>query len=256
MEKQILNELMQLEREKGIDIINARERGSRMLGAEHEESDWDILFLFSQPAHRYATIHGHIDSIHDPHLGADENIDLHGWNVDKFAGLLHDSNPNAIEYCREDAKEYIRFQGDGTFEDLTREARENFNHMSLYHHYRSMAKRNWKKYIKSGNDCTKGRQFYVARSLGAAQFIRCKGELPPMDARDLTDELHEHNETLASTLGFLTREKREGRGDEENEDIVGRLYKAEAELEPEPTDERTNKPAADIIDQFVVAAIQ
>jgi predicted nucleotidyltransferase len=255
MEDKIRDELFILERENDIHLINARERGSRMLGASHEDSDWDVLFLFSQNAANYATIHGHIDSIHEPHLGEDEEIDLHGWNIDKFGRLIRDSNPNAIEYCRPGAREYISFHSGGVFDELAEDARESFNHMSLYHHYISMGKRNWKKYIDSGNDCTLGRQFYVARSIAAAQYIRCEGELPPMDSGQLSDKMHENNDNPAATLSKLTTAKREGRGDIEAEDLVGRFYRAESEAPMDPTDERIDKPDDELIDEFIRRAI-
>jgi predicted nucleotidyltransferase len=254
-EREILDQLFRIEDENDINVINARVRGSRMLGAVHEDSDWDILFLFSQDCSKYATMHGHVDSIHEPHLGEDEDIDLHGWNVDKFGGLLADSNPNAIEYCREDPTEIVRFVDDGIFDEMATDARENFNHMSLYHHYISMAKRNWKKYVDSGNDPTKSRQFYVARAIAAAQYVRCEGELPPMNAKELADEMHEHNDNLAATLGELTVDKREGRGEAEAEDLVGRFYKAESEVPMEATDERIRSPDESLIDEFIETAI-
>lgn len=254
MEDKIRQELFRLEEEKDIHLINARERGSRMLGAEHEGSDWDVLFLFAQGASKYATIHGHIDSIHEPHLGENEEIDLHGWNIDKFAGLLADSNPNAIEYCREDPVEYISFHDGGVFDALAANARSAFNHMSLYHHYISMAKRNWKKYIDSGNDCTKGRQFYVARSLAMAQGIRKGGEMPPLDARELAD-YEPIDMELRKVLARLTEAKRAGHGEQENPDIVGPLYHDESDADMNVTDERINSPDTEIIDEFIETAL-
>lgn len=253
MDQKIFSELRDLKRENDIHLVNARERGSRMLGAEHDDSDWDVLFLFSQEPHRYATIHGRTDSIHAPHLGENEEIDLHGWNIDKFGDLIADSNPNAIEYCRPDAKEYITF-GDDSFDKLAENARENFNHMSLYHHYISMGKRNWKKYIDSGNDRTKGRQFYVARSIAAAQFIRKVGKLPPMDARDLANET-DLDKDLRKVLGKLTEAKRAGHGEQENADIVGQLYIRESEVNMDATDERIHSPDDSLIDDFIRAAL-
>jgi predicted nucleotidyltransferase len=256
MEMKIREKLCRLEDEKDIELINARERGSRMLGAEHDDSDWDVLFLFAQDADRYATIHGRIDSIHEPHLGEDEQIDLHGWNIDKFGELIRDSNPNAIEFCRKGAKEYIQAL-DPINEDflaLAKNARENFNHMSLYHHYISMGKRNWKKYIDSGNDCTKGRQFYVARSIAAAQHIRNSGTLPPMDAIRLSESACISDE-MSGILQKLTLAKRAGHGEQESPDIVGELYKAESEAPMEPTDERIDSPDTEIIDDFIRTAI-
>jgi len=254
MEMKIREELFRLEREKDIQLINARERGSRMLGAEHDDSDWDVLFLFRQEPDRYATIHGRIDSIHEPHLGENEEIDLHGWNIDKFGGLLQDSNPNAIEYCRKDPVEYITFPDDGAFDRLATDARQSFNHMALYHHYISMGKRNWKKYIDSGNDCTKGRQFYVARGIAMAQGIRKGGEMPPLDARELAD-YRPIDKELRKVLAKLTEAKRAGHGPQESLDIVGALYSAESNAEMDPTDERINSPDDELIDYFIRAAL-
>lgn len=257
MEMRIKEELCRLEDEKDIQLINARERGSRMLGASHARSDWDVLFLFAQEPDRYATIHGRIDSIHEPHLGEDEQIDLHGWNIDKFGDLIADSNPNAIEYCRDGAKEYITAsdEADAAFTALARSAREQFNHMSLYHHYISMGKRNWKKYIDSGNDCTKGRQFYVARAIGMAQGIRKGGKMPPLDARELAD-YEPIDIELRKVIAKLTEAKRAGHGTQESPDIVGPLYELESTAEMEPTDERIHSPDTELIDNFIRSALQ
>jgi predicted nucleotidyltransferase len=247
-EYEIRSELRRLEQEKNIHIVNARERGSRMLGAEHEDSDWDVMFLFAQDAGDYATIHGHIDSIHEPHVGQSEEIDLHGWNIDKFGELVLDSNPNAVEYCRANPTEYI--SAGKTFDRLASNVRHSFNHMSLYHHYISMAKRNWKKYIDSDNDCTKGRQFYVARSVAMAQGIRRGGGMPPLDARELAD-YEPIDEDIRRVLAKLTEAKRSGHGEQENEDIVGELYERESDAPMNPTDERINRPDTGYIDNFI-----
>lgn len=256
MREEIANELFRLEREKDISVVNARERGSRMLGASHDQSDWDVLFTFSQEPETYATIHGRVDSIHEPHVGDNENIDLHGWNVDKFGELVADSNPNAIEYCRPNDKavEYITSTAYSQFLKLAENAWNNFNHMALYYHYISMAKRNWKKYVDSGNDCTKGRQFYVARSIGMAQGIRKGGEMPPLDARELAD-YQPIDKDLRRVIAKLTEAKRAGHGEQENPDIVGPLYLDESEASIEPTDDRISSPDDELIDNFIRAAI-
>lgn len=254
MRDNIIDELLRVESEKDINLVNARERGSRMLGAEHEDSDWDVFFLFSQEPHVYATIHGRIDSIHEPHVGENEEIDLHGWNVDKFGDLVRDSNPNAIEYCREGATEYLTSEAYPNFLALSENARDNFNHMSLYHHYLSMAKHNWKKYVDSGNDCTKGRQFYVARSVAMAQGIRKGGEMPPLDARELSD-YQPIDLDIRKVLAKLTEAKRVGHKDHENPDIVGPLYELESTADMDPTDERINSPDDELIDAFIRSAL-
>lgn len=245
MEKRIVNKLYSIATERGVEIINARQRGSRMLGVAHDDSDYDVMFLFAQDSANYAKLRGHIDTIDRP----GEDIDLHGWNIDKFGGLLSNSNPNAIEYVRENPKEYITFYGD-TFDALAKDARESFNHMALYHHYISMAKRNWKKYVDSGNDPTRSRQFYVARALGCAQHIRRDGTMPSMDAFELAREGN-MNPTLSDTIERLASAKQSGKGGEETADVVGHLYLAESEVPMEPTEERCKGPDKDLIDAFI-----
>lgn len=248
-EDKIVKELTKLQEEKGIKIINARERGSRMTGVSHAESDYDVLFLFSQPAENYATIHGRIDSIHEPHLG---EVDLHGWNIDKFGQLVRDSNPDAIAYCRENANEYIT--GPREFSELAEHARENFNHMALYHHYLSMGKRNWSKYIDSGNESTNNRQFHSIRPVAMAQHLRKSGSLPPFDVFELAQAGH-LSDDVKGTLLELALQKRAGNNDEEINDIVGHLYKEESEIEMEPTDERINSLDDEIVDNFIRASL-
>lgn len=254
MEDKITEKLFELEEEENIHIVNARQRGSRMLGVAHEDSDWDVLFLFAQDASKYATLDGYIDTFHRPHLGDNGEIDLHGWNISKFAKLAADSNPNAVEYCREDAKEYLTFYGGGTFDAVERDLRENFNHMALYYHYISMAKNNYMKYIESGKDCTKGRQFYVARAIAMAHYIRVEGELPPMNVNELTDS-NVLSDQLEGVLRKLAKAKREGHGDDENPDIVEGLYEAESEAPMTTSEERINNPDREVIDRFITEAI-
>lgn len=117
-----------------------------------------------------------------------------------------------------------------------------------------MAKHNWKKYVDSGNDCTKGRQFYVARSIGMAQGIRKGGEMPPLDARELADYQPIDME-LRKVIAKLTEAKCAGHGDQENTDIVGSLYEEESAIELEPTSERINSPDGRLIDDFIRAAV-
>ena len=253
----ILDELAKIERDRGVHIVNARERGSRMLCVPHNNSDWDVMFVFAQEAPTYAQFNGYIDTIHEPHLGEGGKIDLHGWNIDKFGSLLADSNPNALEYCSP-SYEYIASRAAG-WEPMAQNALDNFNHMDLYNHYISMAKRNWTKYVDSGSDRTKGRQFYIARATACAKYIRCLGSFPPLNVFELCEELHPHENNrlnnLCPTLTYLAREKRRGNGDDEYDDVVGRFYKTESEVPIEPTDERTSQPDTELIDDFIAEAM-
>lgn len=236
-DEEIEREVRQFAASRNVVPLAAKERGSRMIGVEHEESDWDVFLLFVQEAEEYAKLGGYTDTVEGKVSGKD--IDIHGWNVKKFAKLLMDSNPNAVEYLMSD-KEYFR-DVDFAFDKMATDAELNFNHMALYHHYLSLAKNNYRKYVESGNDCTYNRQFYVMRATCMAKHIRIGGSFPKLDVWDFlaqTDVLDEDEESL---LYELSEKKSHGILGEAP-DLVGEVLERENEVFMDPTNERTLHP--------------
>lgn len=244
MQSEILAKLSEIQAENDIHIISAREMGSRMLGVEHPQSDWDIMFIYAfDDAWKYPAI-GYSKETMDFEEG---EMDFHGWNIDKFATLLQESNPQALEFL---AAAPYRENHWKCWDDIEADAFENFNHMALYHHYISLAKSNYTKYISNGNDRTAGRQFYIARALGCASHIRKAKEFPPMDAKRLIEE-GEMNDELRGLLKRFTEAKIAGNGDMDQPDLIGPLYRAEREAPMEPTDERTNSPNPELTNELL-----
>lgn len=243
MHEKIFETLDEIENDE-IHILSAREMGSRLLGAEHEDSDWDIMvvYAFDEPW-KYPAIGYSRETIEFK----DEPLDIHGWNINKFARHLNDSNPMAMEFL---AAEPYKEMYTGTWRSIENDAFDNFNHMALYHHYISLAKSNYTKYIDNGNDRTAGRQFYIARALACASHIRNAGEFPPMDIYDLAED-GEMNDELRGLLRRFTRAKTGGLGDTEQPDQIGPFYEAESEAPMEPTDERTNSPNPELVNDLL-----
>lgn len=230
-----------------IDIISAKLRGSRARGVAHDDSDVDVMFIFAQDPVEYVQIGGSVDSIHDP----DEPVDLHGWSIRKFARHILESNPDAVECCQF-PKEYL--PGPGSFREVQRNAVENFNHMALYHHYLSKAKSNYSKYVAGEERAPLGRQFHVIDAVTRARYIRLHGELPPSQTLHMTESSY-IPEGLSDAVVFLGSGKRQGRGDELWNDMVGTYLDEEEGAEMWPTDERTTSPSRELVNEFIMEAL-
>lgn len=245
MKSKIVQKVGEIESDRGIDVISVREMGSRLLGVANSDSDWDIMFIYTfDGSWKYPAIGHSKKSI----TVSEEELDMHGWNIDKFAKHLQDSNPQTLEFL--EAEPYFQ-EYEEVWGEIEKDARNNFNHMALYSHYMSLAKRQYKKYIQNGNDSTKGRHFYVARALAAASYIRNFGEMPPTDSVELANEIERG--WLSAFLREMSKEKRSGNGD----DYIGNRFPNGVGLEKnmEPTDERTKSPDPKLINQLLRDAL-
>jgi predicted nucleotidyltransferase len=253
IEEKVLN----LASEREVIPIAARERGSRMIGVAHKNSDWDVFLLFAQPAEKYATLSEYRDTVSKKYDGGD--IDIHGWNVQKLGKLALDSNPNAIEFLMSDKTYFNNLEGyygrDNILEELEDDARANFNHMALYHHYLSLARSNYEKYISSGNDCTSNRQFYVARATAYATYIRKEGRFPPLDVWEFLNKESCLENDSRFLLEYLSNKKSVGSLGE-MEDKVGPMLEGETQADMEPTDERINQPTKELYNDLIRASIK
>ena len=140
--------LYDLEKEFNIKILYAVESGSRCWGFSNKESDYDIRFIYTRPIEEYINISSPRDVIDRKDLGErsyDYPLDLSGWDISKALFLHYKNNPNLNEYIRSN----MVYRGDTSiFEGLV-----EFNPVSLKHHYSSMTRKPWKKYVK-GDEMT------------------------------------------------------------------------------------------------------
>lgn len=205
-EAEIRDTLEEFASEKNITPLLARDFGSRATGLADETSDHDILFIFTQPAERYLLFDEKTESICTERNG----YDFQAWSLRKFTEAILDDDPMAIEFLMSDLEYYSL--SDGTkqaFESLQEHATENFNRMSLYYHYQSLAKKNYNKYIKSGNDPTLKRMLNIYRGMCYAKYIHSTQEMPPLKL-DQFMELAESElgESTLETLSSLAERKR------------------------------------------------
>jgi predicted nucleotidyltransferase len=133
--------LSKVEQAHDVQIIAARDTGSRAWGLDGPESDYDVDFLFTQPPVEYATVGEYEASITTTH---GEKLELSGWNVKRFAELLIDSNPSVVEFLHSS----LRYRDHEALDRLESAVADEFDPLTLYHHYRSLARNQHRKYIQ------------------------------------------------------------------------------------------------------------
>lgn len=172
--ERILNQLNILERLYNIKIIYAVENGSRLTGLWHDESDFDIRFVFTFNRKCLNTTNGRkMMDLKDTIEGCSEDgvLDWQGWTIDKAIDCLKCSNTSIIEWVNSD----IVYQSDNIFLERSRKiVGSMFNNKSLYYHYLNMAKKNWEMHIKDKKIILYKKYLYVIRPLLMLMYIESK----------------------------------------------------------------------------------
>ncbi|WP_435358516.1 nucleotidyltransferase domain-containing protein [Haloarchaeobius sp. DFWS5] len=133
--------LAAVEREYDCTVLAARDTGSRAWGLSDRDSDYDVTVLFRQPAVAYATLGESVATIETEY---GDDLELTGWNVSRFAELLVESNPSALEFLHS-PRRYREFE---PLAALEADVGESFEPIALYHHFRSLADRQYHKYLE------------------------------------------------------------------------------------------------------------
>lgn len=244
--------LSRLARQHGITIVAVRDIGSRAWNLASERSDYDVGFLYAQPASAYAMLGTYQPTI-ETSVESHENIELSGWNVTRFGALLADSNPTALEFLHSP----LRYRESDALATLETAVAGEFTPITLYHHYRSLAERNYRKYIQrrlldgdepayiiedetpelfvvrpvendggreritkassryteAATDRTVKRNLYVIRAVLYAQYIRDTHEYPTLDFPAFLDENADRfDSATVEQARTLVERKRRGEG--------------------------------------------
>jgi len=193
MRMQILDCLRRLEADHDVKVLFACESGSRGWGFASPDSDYDVRFIYVNRLSWYLTVESGRDVIEEPISG---DLDVNGWDLRKTLQLLRQSNPTLLEWLRSPI--VYRDEAD-TAARLRSLAEEGFSTVRGYHHYLSMAKKNFREHLR-GEEVRYKKYLYVLRPLLAARWIRDGRGVPPMrfaalaeatlDDRALLDEIN------------------------------------------------------------------
>ena len=199
----------------------------------------------------YVTLGGYTQNIDRKFYIDGEEFELIGWNVKRFAELLNKSNPSMIEFLNSDItyyelSPYWMLEGEKIYEPtdeqlkdarlmrvntvnvsgnlkiLQDHANQEFKPISLFYHYRSMAKDNYQKYIVNRNDLSIKRHLYILRGLTYARYVEKTHRMPPLDYTEFYEnELKEMKEEgtipemVYTYIGEFIRAKKNGEGSRE-----------------------------------------
>lgn len=199
---EILRRLKSSEEEHGVRILFAIESGSRAWGFASPNSDYDVRFIYMRDPHWYQAVdlEERRDVIEYPIV---DDIDLNGWDVRKALRLYWKSNPAFVEWI----------QSPITYMEQSSFRAEALNVLpSVYtpekgiYHYRSMAKTNYRGYLREPVVRLK-KYFYVLRPLLAARWVAQTGGAAPIEFEKLLTLLSGEPTVLAEIHKLLEQKR-------------------------------------------------
>lgn len=199
---EIQRRLTKVQEDEGLRILMAIESGSRAWGFPSPDSDFDVRFIYCRPKHWYFSVD--LEEKRDVlEYEIADNIDLSGWDLRKALRLLARSNPTVVEWLQSPIEYLMR----GRFRASALQVLNTiYSPASGIHHYRSMAKANYRGYLKSDAVPLK-KYFYVMRPLLAIRWIETHKAPPPIEFERLLAGLQARPDLLADVSALLERKK-------------------------------------------------
>lgn len=185
--------LKYLEREHNIQVLFAIENGSRAWNMASKNSDYDVRFVYKRNVENYISLNKpkdvfeiYLDEEYHSCKPEDALVDMVGFDLMKYMGLLSKSNPTAIEWLMSD----IIYFGSNDLQ-VKQYIQENFNPQTLIHHYVSLCKKHYNRYISENKKVTHKMYLYMMRGLLNALYVYKKDLIPPLDFTKTIDVLKE-----------------------------------------------------------------
>lgn len=197
----ILSRLEKTEEKYDVKILMAIESGSRAWGFASPNSDYDVRFIYANKPDWYLAVdlEDKRDVIEYPIV---DDIDLNGWDVRKALKLFWKSNPAFVEWIQSP----ISYIDDGDFRNESlRLLPEIYSTEKGIYHYRSMAKTNYRGYLREEMVPLK-KYFYVLRPLFSIQWLESYGTAAPIEF-DRVLSLVTDNQLLDTVHALLERKK-------------------------------------------------
>lgn len=199
--KEILHRLYKTEQQEGVRILMAIESGSRAWGFASPNSDYDVRFIYAREKDWYVAVdfEEKRDVIEYP---ITDEIDLNGWDVRKALRLFWKSNPAFVEWIQSP----ITYMNSGIFrEEASGLLPQIYSVEKGIHHYRSMAKTNYRGYLRSELVPLK-KYFYVLRPLLSIKWLESRQCAAPIEFHRIL-ELIDDKKLLQVIDGLLEKKK-------------------------------------------------
>lgn len=203
VKNEILKRIQNAESEHGVKVLYAVESGSRAWGFASPNSDYDVRFIYAHPRDWYISVD--LEDKRDviEYQIVDE-IDINGWDIRKALRLFWKSNPAFVEWLQSP----IVYIERGDFAKIARELMpEIYSVQKGIYHYRSMAKTNYRGYLK-GDMVPMKKYFYVLRPLLSIMWIERYQEPAPIEFDKLRTLISGDNRLNELVESLLERKKR------------------------------------------------
>ena len=202
IKKEILNRISKAEKEHNVRVLYAIESGSRAWGFESPNSDYDVRFIYAHPKNWYMAVD--LEEKRDViEYEIVDEIDINGWDVRKSLRLFWKSNPAFVEWLQSP----IVYVDDQHFAKNARELLERVYSIEKgIHHYRSMAKTNYRGYLREPLVPLK-KYFYVLRPLLSIRWLE-KYRTPAPIEFDRLRQLVKDDAILSSEISNLLVRKK------------------------------------------------
>jgi len=200
--KEILRRIRRAEEEHNVRVLLAVESGSRAWGFESPNSDFDARFIYVNTKDWYLSVglEEQRDVIEYPIV---DEIDLNGWDMRKALRLFQKSNPTFVEWIQSPViyTENTSFAG-----DVRKLLTDIYSCESGIYHYKSMAKTNFRGYLKSELVPLK-KYFYVLRPLLAVRWLERYSTAAPIEFSKLLHLIANEHALLADIHALLEQKR-------------------------------------------------
>lgn len=198
----ILGRLKRAEQEHGVKVLLAVESGSRAWGFASPNSDYDARFIYVHRRDWYLSVslEEQRDVIEYPIV---DEIDINGWDLRKALRLFWKSNPAFVEWIQSP----IIYAESGSFAQAVRALLPQvYSCEHGIHHYRSMAKTNYRGYLRADLVPLK-KYFYVLRPLLAVRWLERYGTAAPIEFHKLLTLIADQPALIGAIDGLLERKR-------------------------------------------------
>lgn len=195
IQKEIQDNLNQIEEQYDVKILLAVESGSRAWGFASADSDYDVRFIYVHKPEEYLRIDPMKDVIE---WQLDEVLDINGWDLRKALLAFAKGNPNVMEW----ANSPIIYRKSKHWDALREAVMHYFSEKSALCHYYGTANSTLKGHL-TGDRIRYKKYFYALRPLLCCCWIEKYHTAPPMEfARLLTlfDDHSDRDDALTEEL--------------------------------------------------------
>lgn len=181
------------ESEHQVRVLLAVESGSRAWGFASPDSDFDARFIYVNRTDWYLSVglEEQRDVIEYPIV---DEMDINGWDLRKALRLFRSSNPGFVEWIQSP----IVYESSTGFHARAQELLPVvYSIVRGIHHYRSMAKTNFRGYLQADQVPLK-KYFYVLRPLLAVRWLERHRQPAPIEFHRLLETIDDEPDLRAA----------------------------------------------------------